>query len=67
MAENVVVPMLVIHMLQAHVTNFHNEMDQYLAVLAVNKGSLASSEIFVARHALERNNYAMPERVLGNV
>lgn len=45
MAENVVVPMLVIHMLQAHVTNFHNEMDQYLAVLAVNKGSLASSKL----------------------
>lgn len=39
MAENSVAPMLVIQTLQAHVANFTIELDQYLTLLAVNKGS----------------------------
>mmetsp|Transcript_5442 Transcript_5442/g.7074 ORF Transcript_5442/g.7074 Transcript_5442/m.7074 type:complete len:797 (-) Transcript_5442:209-2599(-) len=39
MAENAVAPMLVIQTVQAHVANFTLELDQYLTLLAVNKGS----------------------------
>jgi hypothetical protein len=43
MAENCVVPFLVIFTIKAHAANFRLELDQYLTTVAINKGSLASS------------------------
>ena len=42
MAENCVVPLLVITTIKAHTDNFRLELEQYLTTVAVNKGSLAA-------------------------
>jgi len=41
LAENTVYPLLVLSTLRTHIENFSLEVDQYLTVLAVNKGSMA--------------------------
>jgi hypothetical protein len=40
-AENSAVPLLVMDTMRFHVENFTKELDQYLTVLAVHKGTFA--------------------------
>ena len=54
LAENSVLPMLVVGSLKAHIDNFSIEFDQYMTVLAVNKGMPSKREQPTSEHPAAR-------------
>lgn len=53
LAENSVIPMLVVGSLKAHIENFSMEFDQYMTILAVNKGAVSKREQPTSDHPAE--------------